>query len=172
MDSVEVKDVFNDATRPGRAGGYGKSAARNLSHGRSGMRPIDADDFLRGIEHDHSPAAYWVRRLIEQARTIAPPSSRPAKPLGGEAATGLSRPEGGTRLDRRRWEGCPVCAARGCGTCLHRSHDKSQYPCRDCAKSGKFEPIWYCPSCGKPQTELAWAELERRIGGNDGTTNC
>ena len=167
MDSVEVKDVFNDATRPGRAGGYGKSAARNLSHGRSGMRPIDADDFLRGIAHDHSPAAYWVRRLIEQARTIAPPSSRPAKPLGGEAATGLSRPEGGTRLDRRWWEGCHVCAARGCETCLHRSHDKSQYPCRDCAKSGKFEPIWYCPSCGKPQTELAWAELERRIGGND-----
>ena len=113
------------------------------------MRLIDADDFLRGIAHDHSPAAYWVRRLIEQAQTIAPPPSRPAK------------------LDRRRWEGCHVCAARGCETCLHRSHDKSQYPCRDCAKSDKFESDGYCSSCGKPQMELAWAELERRIGGND-----
>ena len=26
-----------------------------------------------------------------------------------------------------------------------------------------------CPNCGRPLTEEAWAELEWRIGGNDGT---
>lgn len=47
------------------------------------------------------------------------------------------------KLDRRRWEECPDCW-------LWESINK------------------FCPYCGKPQTEEAWAELERRIGGNDG----
>lgn len=31
--------------------------------------------------------------------------------------------------------------------------------------------IKFCPFCGKPLTEEAWAELESRIGGNDETTD-
>lgn len=29
--------------------------------------------------------------------------------------------------------------------------------------------IKFCPICGKPLTEEAWAEMEGKIGGNDGT---
>lgn len=48
------------------------------------------------------------------------------------------------KLDRSRWEECPDCW------------------------------LWegsrrFCPDCGRPLTEEAWAELERRI--NDGTTD-
>ena len=47
------------------------------------------------------------------------------------------------RLDRNLWKGCRLC-------------------------NRKYR-LWYltefCPNCGKPLTEEAWAELERRIGG-------
>ena len=54
------------------------------------------------------------------------------------------------RLDRRRWR-----------------------MCRQCKPGGRLELDayceWsYCPYCGFPFTEEAWAELERKIGGNDG----
>ena len=47
------------------------------------------------------------------------------------------------KLDRSRWrwEGCETC------------------------KGGRYRRGEYCPGCGKPLTEEAWAELERRIGG-------
>lgn len=57
------------------------------------------------------------------------------------------------KLGRSRWEGCEHC------------RDKN------------LRMMWflqskrYCSRCGKPLTEEAWAELERRIGGNDGTAD-
>lgn len=45
-----------------------------------------------------------------------------------------------TKLDRSRWEKCGKCSFS------ERYHQ-------------------YCPECGRPQTEEAWAELERRING-------
>lgn len=39
--------------------------------------------------------------------------------------------------------------------------------CRKCSFSERYHQ--YCPECGKPQTEEAWTELERRISG--GTIN-
>ena len=50
------------------------------------------------------------------------------------------------KLDRSRWEGCEYCK--------NMSILKG-----------------FCYSCGRPLTEEAWAELERKIGGNDGTTD-
>ena len=49
------------------------------------------------------------------------------------------------RIDRNRWEECDYC---------------------------KLAPYWgkhFCPMCGRPLDEEAWAELERRI--NDGTAD-
>lgn len=51
------------------------------------------------------------------------------------------------KLDRSRWEGCPYC------------------------KDAKHDCVPYCQYCGTPQTEDAWAELERRIGGTDDQTD-
>lgn len=60
----------------------------------------------------------------------------------------MDPPSNPAKLDRSRWEGCEYCK--------------------------ETVPKWYlwkfCPDCGKPLTEEAWAELERRIGGNDETS--
>ena len=53
------------------------------------------------------------------------------------------------KLDRSRWEECGFCSR------INPSYI--------------LDGILYCASCGRPLTEKAWAELERRIGGNDGT---
>lgn len=63
------------------------------------------------------------------------------------------------KLDRSRWEGCEFCL----------SERQDQGPCV-CACSSfnisnKQYATRFCPVCGKPLIEEAWAELERRIGG-------
>lgn len=43
------------------------------------------------------------------------------------------------KLDRSQWKGCETC------------------------KGGRYRRGEYCPGCGRPLTEEAWAELEKRI---------
>lgn len=57
------------------------------------------------------------------------------------------------KLDRSRWKGCWSC-----------NNQKVR-------NMGLRHGQEYCPCCGKPLTGKAWEELERRIGGNDGTTD-
>lgn len=38
-------------------------------------------------------------------------------------------------------------------------------PCMWCALNGQFGLNNYCSNCGRPLTEQAWAELERRVFG-------
>lgn len=54
------------------------------------------------------------------------------------------------KMDRSRWEGCNYCNKYG-------------------IVLAAFDGWSYCNRCGRPLTEEAWAELERRI--NDGTTD-
>lgn len=57
-----------------------------------------------------------------------------------------------TPLDRSRWEGCEWCIGF--------------------SPEVTGDPYWdyrFCPKCGRPLTEAAWAALERRI--NDGQEN-
>lgn len=61
------------------------------------------------------------------------------------------------KLDRSRWDGCVVCNRCGVGGSI-----------KLLCNAVKAE---YCPFCGRPLTDEAWAELERRIGGNDGTAD-
>lgn len=72
--------------------------------------------------------------------------------LGGEAMRmaidALRTQQTTTKLDRNVWEGCEWC--------------------KDF--TGRIRPD-FCFSCGKPQTEKAWAKLERRIGECNGTTD-
>lgn len=51
------------------------------------------------------------------------------------------------KLDRSRWEGCDYCENQKIGEVMITNRRK------------------YCSICGRPITEEAWAELERRIGG-------
>lgn len=71
----------------------------------------------------------------------------------------LSAQQAPTKLDRSRWKGCEFCL----------SERQDQGPCV-CACSSfnisnKQYATRFCPACGKPLIEEAWAELERRIGG-------
>lgn len=79
-----------------------------------------------------------------------------------------------TPLDRSRWEGCEYCAHQkdNIELCLMLSHDESDcdrgmYIHDGCliSNSGEFQyvKIRFCPMCGRPLTEEAWAELERRL---------
>lgn len=73
------------------------------------------------------------------------------------------------KLDRSRWEGCGLCKGAKniygsditafCGT----SEDGTANIYTECEQDEMdFE---YCPNCGRPLTEEAWAELEWRISG-------
>lgn len=74
------------------------------------------------------------------------------------------------KLDRKRWKGCGWCDVKQCATCIHGpSSDISLLACSDFGiKYENYKPVNYCENCGRPITEEAWAELERRIGGGDG----
>jgi uncharacterized paraquat-inducible protein A len=50
-------------------------------------------------------------------------------------------------IDREKWEPC--------------------LNCQDIEKLAKHIKCWpsYCPACGRPLTDQAWAELEKRLRG-------
>lgn len=84
------------------------------------------------------------------------------------------------KLDRSRWVGCPCCWKPECDCCAHAARREELDPCKSCVKGyqeseGEECPGYvaanYCHHCGRPLTEEAWADLERRIGGNNGTTD-
>lgn len=79
--------------------------------------------------------------------------------LGGEAMRmaidALHAQQSTKKLDRSQWDGCPFC--RG------KEDDRND--------ENHILRQRYCDVCGKPLTELAWAEIERRIGGSNGTTD-
>lgn len=70
------------------------------------------------------------------------------------AITALRAQKTPAKLDRSRWEGCKLC-------------DEPTI-----VGFTTYCGYQYCKNCGRPLTEESWAELKRRIGGNDGTANC
>lgn len=72
-----------------------------------------------------------------------------------------------TQLDRSRWEWCDFCE-KACRNCIYSGGAMGREPCRSCVGFSKFVsrfPGEYCRECGRPLTEQAWAELERRVNG-------
>lgn len=66
-------------------------------------------------------------------------------------------------IDRDKWEPCVMCES--CVNCWFCMNSKTGRPCIDCDKYSKFNPVSYCRYCGRPLTQEAWAELEKRIRG-------
>lgn len=64
------------------------------------------------------------------------------------------------KLDRSKWEGCYTCNNIP-GIML----GKITLCIRNRIITTKEHEFKFCPECGRPLTEEAWAELERRIGG-------
>lgn len=66
------------------------------------------------------------------------------------------------KLDRSRWEGCYTCnnisgiMIGEITMCIGKR-----------IVTTESHELKFCPECGKPLTEKAWAELEHRIGCED-----
>lgn len=81
------------------------------------------------------------------------------------------------KLNRSRWEGCPICTAEynpkdwgeGSAHDFRIKEDVLYY--FDAQFGWEGIAIKFCPACGRPLTEEAWAEMERRIGGNNEATD-
>lgn len=62
-------------------------------------------------------------------------------------------------IDREKWEPCELC-----GTLNDEIMCKfSQYAAYDQSKTVRYTSAKFCPECGRPLTEEAWAELEKRL---------
>lgn len=66
-------------------------------------------------------------------------------------------------LDRSRWGYCDYCDG-GQGIVIFEIPDEIEVP-EESIRFKWVEVPRYCPICGKPQNEEAWAEMERRING-------
>lgn len=84
-----------------------------------------------------------------------------------------------TKLDRSWWEGCKLCQEALFVKRIQYLRPATAPLTQEQEIMDKLAELTgtvycklehrFCPMCGRPLTEEAWAELERRIGGNDGT---
>lgn len=67
------------------------------------------------------------------------------------------------RLDRKAWEPCTKCGS--CFSCVHstKNINDSRNACFWCEQKNQFNPMNFCPKCGRPLTDEAWQILEKRI---------
>lgn len=76
-------------------------------------------------------------------------------------------------LDRSAWEPCEFCGEWIGGECTPKEQDAgytlyagySKQVAVDDFWEDEIEDVQYCPKCGRPLTEEAWKELERRLFG-------
>ena len=74
------------------------------------------------------------------------------------------------RIDREKWKPCKLCSTEmNCASCDNAIRPITS--CGDCIVTDNGKTEWKCDSalfcryCGRPLTEEAWAELERRVCG-------
>lgn len=92
-------------------------------------------------DKEQAEAYFWARRALNAAIRAEKMDGKPAS------------------IDREAWTGC-VCnnGKKNCCTCI-------SLECHACIRESKYRQGRYCSACGRPLTEEAWAELEKRIGG-------
>ena len=66
-------------------------------------------------------------------------------------------------IDREKWEPCSKC--KSCASCTGSIMNSDELPCSQCEDYCNYIPRKYCPECGRPLTEEAWAELVKRLRG-------
>lgn len=68
------------------------------------------------------------------------------------------------KIDRTKWEPCELCASK----VLKEVGIRDWYGYRIFLRCGigeidENERFQFCPKCGRPLTEKAWKELERKV---------
>ena len=69
------------------------------------------------------------------------------------------------KLDRSRWVGCDSCMNKACKSCEFSSCPPGERPCSGCVfteNKKNYTPTAFCPNCGRPLTEEAWADWRKR----------
>lgn len=74
------------------------------------------------------------------------------------------------KIDRSKWEPCQFCRTKNNIQLGFDGYDDAIYITTDndaaAIESDSFGfLIEYCPKCGRPLTDQAWEELERRVFG-------
>lgn len=74
------------------------------------------------------------------------------------------------RIGREAWEPCGRCEEKDCSNCAYGDDPEGRSHCKNCEGESWWRPEWtpyydFCPWCGRPMTEHAWAKLEKRVGG-------
>lgn len=68
-------------------------------------------------------------------------------------------------IDREAWDPCHACKSKQCFNCWNDDLSMNTEPCRSCTGNEWRAKYKFCPECGRPMTEEAWAELEKRLRG-------
>lgn len=67
-------------------------------------------------------------------------------------------------IDKNKWPQCTLC--KGCYNCVHSLEEEPRESCKTCMWGENHKPISrYCHRCGRPLTDEAWDELEKRMRG-------
>lgn len=66
-------------------------------------------------------------------------------------------------IDREAWDECEYCD--DCASCRNASLPEWDHICSACVVGvqDSYEPMNFCPECGRPLTEEGWAMLEKRL---------
>lgn len=70
-----------------------------------------------------------------------------------------------SHIDREAWDECEYCD--DCASCRNASLPEWDHICSACVVGvqDSYEPMNFCPECGRPLTEEGWAMLEKRLRG-------
>lgn len=70
-----------------------------------------------------------------------------------------------SHIDREAWDPCHACKSKQCFNCWNDDLSMNTEPCRSCTGNEWRAKYKFCPECGRPMTEEAWAELEKKFKG-------
>lgn len=113
----------------------------------------EAADVLKQLQAENGR----LKEKVHQTRWV-PMEERPPEEIGNYVYP-LAH------IDREAWKSCKACT--GCASCRHSlaSGSDSKSACFWCDNHNKYKPRSFCPECGRPLTEEAWEELEKRVRG-------
>lgn len=82
-----------------------------------------------------------------------------AEDIGLNALAGLAYAY--PQIDREKWKPCELCGMLNDEiTCRF-----AKFTAYDQSKTVRYTSAKFCPECGRPLTEAAWEELEKRLRG-------
>lgn len=101
-----------------------------------------------------------LKEEVQQMRWI-PVEERPPEEIGNYAYPPV-------HINREAWKPCEHCKpkCRICANCSILYKCGEPQDCADCKDYSNFYSDYnYCDYCGRPLTEEAWKELEKRVRG-------